>query len=160
NNAGQSASNTRVSPTMPIAFTSGFLQVIGNAGVYNQALGTVTGNGLTQVLANTTGAATSGTQVTIANYVRGAGASAVFAGPNLGNAAVAAGQLVTQGNVVLTQLNGAAPGSALVGGGGAAGSTTISILPWALGDGSSSGTNYAAGTGFVTAGANGVRLLN
>ncbi|MEA3209852.1 MAG: fibronectin-binding autotransporter adhesin [Chthoniobacter sp.] len=68
-----------------------------------------------------------------------------------------------QGNVILTQINGAASGLALVGGGGAAGTKTISILPWALGDTSNIATapgKYSTGSGFVTYDTNGVRLLS
>ncbi len=163
-NLGNTATNTRVSTGTAITSTGGFLEVIGNTGVIKQSLGTVNAGGLTTLLAATNGAITpaagAATEVTVSNLVRSTGGTVTFAGPNLGGAAVAAGLGAALGNVILTQINGAAPGTALVGGGGAAGSTTISILPWALGDAATTVSNFGAGTGFVTYGANGVRLLN
>ena len=157
--AGHSAANTRVSASTVISISGGFLETIGNSGVVRQNLGTVNAGGLTTLLAGT-GAAGSATEVMIANLNRGTGATVTFIGPNLGGLAVAPGLAAGQGNVILTQINGSAPGTKLVGGGGASGTTTISILPWAIGDSSSASINLAAGTGFVTTGANGVRLLN
>ena len=56
----------------------GFLQTIGNAQVTTQAFGTTTVNGQATILANTTGAGASHTQVTIDNLVRGPGGFVVF----------------------------------------------------------------------------------
>src|SRR5205823_7550814 len=58
--------------------------------------------------------------------------------------------------VALGMLNGAPPASALVGGGGAAGSTNISIFPFTT---ASTGAGVA-GTTLVTYGPNGLRALN
>ena len=54
---GNSAANTRVSTGTAISTTGGFIEVLGNAGVVTQSLGTLTAGGLTTVLAGTTGAA-------------------------------------------------------------------------------------------------------
>ncbi|MEQ1859573.1 MAG: autotransporter-associated beta strand repeat-containing protein [Chthoniobacteraceae bacterium] len=163
--SGHSASNARVSTSTEITFAGGFLDVLGHAGVVRQSLGVVNAGGLTTFLADTNGGAATplagaATEVTIADLRRGTGTTVSFSGPGLGGAAVAAGLATARGNVLLTQINGAAPDAALVGGNGAAGTTTISLLPWALGDTSNAARNYAAGSGFVTVGANGVRLLD
>ena len=161
---GHSAANNRVSTSTAISVTSGFLEVIGNAGVVRQSLGTVNAGGLTTILADTNGAGSgtpgAATEVTIANLVRGAGATVTFAGPNLGGAPVVVDLGAAQGNVLLKQINTAAPSAALVGGAGGVDTSTISILPWALGDTANAAYNSGAGTGFVTYGANGVRLLD
>src|SRR5262249_55721377 len=70
----------------------------------------------------------------------------LFRGTALGD-----GAFPTRGNISFT----ADPSAALVGGGGAGGTNTINILPYAIGDTSASGT----GSSFVTYGANGVRPL-
>lgn len=157
---GSSGGNARVSAGTAFTTQSGFVQVIGNAGLVKQSLGAVQAGGLTTILAGTAGVPLSSTEITIANLLRSPGGTVTFAGANLGAAAASAGSGVQQGNVWLTQINGAAPSAALRGGGGATGTKTISILPWALGDTSAASANYAAGTGFVTSGTNGVRLLN
>lgn len=155
---GHSAANTRVSTGTTINVQSGFVQVIGNSGLITQNFGTVNAGGITTLLAST-GASTTGTLVTIANLVRTGSGTVVFQGTNLGNAAVAAITAAGQGNIIATQINGASPGAALVGGGGAAGAKTISILPWALGDTANGGSQYNVGSGFVTHDTNGFRLL-
>ena len=157
-NQGSSGLNSRVSTSTPITVQSGFIQTIGTSGQVRQALGTVNAGGLTTVSVTNNGLSPAGTEVTVANLQRSGNATMVFYGPSLGSNAAGSGVLA--GNVLLTQINNAAPDLALVGGGGAAGSTTMSILPWALGESSNTITNYAAGSGFVTYGANGVRLLN
>ena len=164
NYVSASALNTRVSTSTAITSHSGFVQVIGGTGVVKQNFGTVNAGGLTTLaaLTNAAGAGTAGaaTEVTIANLARTAGATVLFQGQNLGGIAVAPGLAAAQGNVLLTTINGTTATAALVGGAGAAGSTTLSILPWAVGDTANSGLLYAGGAGFVTLGANGVRLLN
>ncbi len=161
---GHSAANSRVSAWTSIGVTGGFLETFGNDGLVTQSLGTVNPGGLTTIVAGTAGGvsppAGAATEVAIANLIRSAGGTVTFTGPNLGGAAAGPGLAAAQGNVLLTLLNGAAPAGALVGGGGGAGTPTISILPWALGDIVNTGTSYAAGSGFVTYTANGVRLLN
>ncbi len=158
--SGNSAGNTRVSTGAVFTTTGGFLQTVGNAGVVRQSFGTVNAGGLLTILAATTGTAGSATEVAFANLNRSNKATVTFSGPNLGGTPVTPGLAAAQGNVLLAQINGAAPGAALVGGGGAAGTKTISILPWALGDTSNTSKNFTAGSGFVTYDANGVRLLN
>ena len=166
--SGASAGNTRVSTSTDIAIQSGFLQIIGHAGIVTQSLGNVTAGGITTIAAQTNGTTTTGTagtagaftNVTVNNLVRGAGATVLFEGQSLGANALATGLGFAEGNVNLTKINGSAPSTALVGGGGAAGSTTMSIIPWALGEATNSNQLYNGGSSFVTYGANGVRLLD
>jgi hypothetical protein len=82
------------------------------------------------------------TQVTFASLARTAGASALFRGDNLGANSVAS-QTAGSSNVVFT----AAP--ALTGGGGNAGTTTVSIVAGAIGSGGALGSS-GAGTDFLT----------
>ena len=144
--AGNSVANARVSAATAIGVTSGFLETLGNAGLVRQTIGSVNAGGLTTIVANTTGAATSGTEITINNFNRATAGTVTFSGPNLGGAAVAPGLAAAQGNIIAPSLGGALVGN---------------IIPWALGDSTSTSQNYAAGSGFVTYDTtNGVRLLN
>lgn len=162
--SGNSFSNTRISTSTPINITSGSLDVEGNDGIVRQAVGTVTAGGLTTIDAITNAThgpfAGAGTEVTIANLLRAPGATVTFSGPNLGNATVAPGTNPGQGNILLTQINGASPSTTLVGGNGSAATTNISILPWAIGATTNVVSPYSGGTSFVTYGANGIRLLD
>ncbi len=91
------------------------------------------------------------TLLSIGSLERATNAVVLFRGSNLGSDLIdnATGG---SGNI---QIGGTAP--TLVGGGGAAGSTKISIMPWAVGGTSSSDT----GTTFVTyTAANGIRPLD
>ncbi len=162
-NGAFSVGNRRVSTGTAITSQGGFIQVIGNRGVVRQNLGTVNAGGLTTIAALTRGAgvgAGSATEVTVADLTRAPGTTVLFQGANLGSAAVASGLPAAQGNVVLSKVNGTTPTLALVGGGGATSTTTLSILPWALGDTSNASQQYNVGSGFVTLGATGARLLN
>lgn len=159
---GDSINNLRVSGGAlgtPINVTSGFVQLIGSTGFTRTDLGPVTGNGgATTLLANTSGAASSQTAIYIPNLVRTSNGTFVFSGPGtntlvsdgIGNSTAAVGTAATAGNIFVNNVNGANPALALIGGGGAAGTTTISILPYGLGDSLSTGTNFSAGSGFVT----------
>lgn len=155
---GDSLNNIRVNASTAINVTSGFVQVIGSTGLTTTNLGQINIGGSGTILANTSGGANSSTILNFPNLTRVNSGTVVFAGANLGNAAAVAG--TNNANIFLAQIGGAAPATSLVGGGGAAGTTTISILPFALGDAANTGSNFAAGTGFVTYGANGVRLLD
>lgn len=86
-----------------------------------------------------------------ASLSRSAGGYTVFRGDALGSSAANAGGTSTESNIVFTS----APAASLfTGGGGAANSAQISILPWAVGD---TGTG-SLGSGFITydAGADGI----
>ncbi|MBK8094547.1 MAG: autotransporter-associated beta strand repeat-containing protein [Verrucomicrobiaceae bacterium] len=91
------------------------------------------------------------TRLTFTSVDRQAQGVAVFRGTNLGANTIAS-NTANSGNIEIT---GTAP--TLVGGGGAAGTTSISIVPWALGG--TSGSDI--GSTFVTyTAANGIRPLN
>jgi autotransporter-associated beta strand protein len=89
-------------------------------------------------------------------------ATALFRGTNLGTSpfAAASGQPVNPGvgpGIANVFFSGAPAASNFVGGGGAAGTTTISIIPWAVGDVTAAGN----GTSFLTYTATGgLRPLN
>ena len=112
---------------------------------------------LTLTSSDSTVTAVSGTGgstvLTFAAVSRTAGATVLFRGTNLGSNPGAGNT-----NIKFTT----ATGLNLTGGTGAAGSTTIKIVPWALGDMSASG----AGSSFVTynidsnSNSNGIRPLN
>jgi fibronectin-binding autotransporter adhesin len=92
------------------------------------------------------------TRLTVDSLVRANDGAVFFRGTNLGANTIASNTAGTT-NIAFT---GTAP--ALIGGGGAAGSKNISILPWAV------GLNTAAvipvpEIGFVTYDANGIRVL-
>ena len=152
---GDSLGNTRVNPATTLTSTSGFVQVSGSTGFTAQALPTVQARGLTTISAVTqTGVSTL---LTIPNLQRLNAGTLTFTGTNLGNAVAAVG--VNNANIVLTLINGAAPSAVLVGP-GSAGSADAGIIPWALGDTSNTASNFGAGTGFITYGPDGVRLLD
>ncbi|MHA3771845.1 beta strand repeat-containing protein [Verrucomicrobiota bacterium sgz303538] len=84
-------------------------------------------------------------QITTGAFVRNSGGTILVRGANLGGTGVGSTRLLVTN-----------ASSALVGAGGADGTTTKSIIPFAVGDTSATGT----GTGFLTHDAtNGVRLL-
>lgn len=156
---GNSVNNTRINASTPISVTSGFIQMInsGTAGGFvSQNLGPITATGATTFLAGNT-AVNASSVLTTSNLIRNNHATFVFSGPSLGLSA--AGPDLNIANIVLTKLNGGDPLLALVGG-GLSGTTQVSILPYALGDTSSTGSNFGAGTGFVTYDTAGVRLLS
>jgi autotransporter-associated beta strand protein len=92
-------------------------------------------------------------QVEAATFSRNAGGTVLFAGTNLGVNTLAS-ETIGAANIEF----GTAP--ALTGGAGAAGTTTVSILPGAYGDSTTAGNGFGATGGLVTYDANnGVRLL-
>ncbi len=92
--------------------------------------------------------AATNAQLQAASLLRNVAGGVLFRGANLGNNTLASTTANT-GNINFTN----AP--TLVGGSGSAGSTTVSILPYAIGDNAVAGT----GTDLVTYDANGVRRL-
>ena len=88
-------------------------------------------------------------QLAAGSLVRANHSAILFRGTGLGANTVAS-HTINTANISFTT----AP--TLVGGGGAAGTTNLSIIPWAVGDSTAAGT----GTSFVTHDANGIRPLN
>ena len=116
----------------PATGSSGNVETIGSLAVSN-------GRNIVTLIPGTS----NEVQLTASTFTRANNGTVLIRGDNLGSTGV--------GSTRLTFTT--APTSA--GGGGADGSTTKSILAWAVGDTTSTG----AGSGFLTLGANGVRLL-
>jgi fibronectin-binding autotransporter adhesin len=146
NFAGSTVNNDRVGDAATINLRNGSLTMTGavSAVANTEAVGAVTGAGYNTVTV-TPGAGAAFTTLTAASLARNDRGTFLFRGTNLGSAGSGG-----VGNILFT-----AP-PVLVGGGGAAGSTNVSILPYAIGDPSASGV----GTSFVTYGAFGIRPLN
>jgi fibronectin-binding autotransporter adhesin len=128
--------SNRLSSTAALTFNGTYLVVNGNsAAATNQAVGATTlgsGNTFTAITPSTAKA----TSFTFSSLARSYNATLSLTGTSLG---------ATPGADVATVLSTTAP--TLVGGGGAAGSTTISIVPWATGN---TTANNVGGTSFVT----------
>lgn len=94
-------------------------------------------------------------QLQTASFVRNPGAAILFRGTNLGVNSIAS-TTVNSSNIVFTT----AP--ALSGGGSAAGTSAVSILPGAIGDTSATGVGNGTGTGGLVTydPAKGIRLLD
>ncbi|MEO8613742.1 MAG: autotransporter-associated beta strand repeat-containing protein [Luteolibacter sp.] len=90
-------------------------------------------------------------QLVAGSLVRANNGAVFFRGTNLGQNTIAS-NTAGASNISFST----APSAQLVGGGGAAGTTTISILPWAVGSTTAGGVP----TGFVTYDANGIRVLS
>lgn len=98
-------------------------------------------------------ASSRNTLVQAGSFAREAGSTMLFRGVDLGVNAIGTGTNST--NIQFTT------GPALSGGGGAAGSTTVSILAGAFGDTSTTGSGFGATGGLVTYdAANGLRVLS
>jgi autotransporter-associated beta strand protein len=136
-----------------VTLSRGFLTVNGNAGAnsVDNVTGTLTvdgSNGFMDVVTVTPNASKN-TQLTAAALAQTNGAVVLFNGTNLGTNSISSATAGSS-NISFTT----AP--TLIGGGGAAGTTTISILPNALGGTTGSDT----GSTFVTyTAANGIRPL-
>jgi len=141
----------RVSDSAPITLRGGALMSVGNAGAgFSETVGAVTAQSGFSTIHITPGASAVNT-LTLAGLSRANNSTIALRGGNLGD---------TPGAGVSNIYVSSAP--ALVGGGGAAGSTNISIIPFAIGNtlaGNSLQEAGQAGTSFVTYGANGVRTL-
>ncbi|MCS7003300.1 MAG: hypothetical protein NZ518_10670, partial [Dehalococcoidia bacterium] len=131
-----SGNNDRIPDATPFSLHNGTIVMTGTnvagtpqtetLGGASGALSTFSGQNLIQAAPSTSSA-----QITLAGFTRLTNSTFVFRGSNLGQAAGAG-----TGNIFLS------PAPLLVGGGGAPGTTNISIIPWAVGG----GTNSATGT--------------
>jgi autotransporter-associated beta strand protein len=141
----------RVSDTAPISMESGVINLAGPSSgtlsLVNQTelVGPVTSSGYSTFSASPGTGTTVSTTFTMASLARDQKGTFLFRGLSLGAGTA------NSGNVTFTS----APTADLVGGGGGAGSSTISILPYAIGD----ITNTGTGSSLVTLGATGVRPL-
>lgn len=148
-NAAAGANNDdRIGNSAPVTISGGTLVVNGaNGGATVENIGSFTGSGSVFVTMNAGTAGNTGTTLQADSLVRSNRAqflfranSANFGGPIGANVA----------NLAFDSI------PALFGGGGAAGTTTISIIPFAIGG----ITTTSTGTDLVTYGANGVRPLS
>ncbi|RYD70722.1 MAG: hypothetical protein EOP84_26190, partial [Verrucomicrobiaceae bacterium] len=114
----------------------------GSTGTYNEVLGAVNVSNSTNVLTLTPAAGTQ-VQLSASSLTRSNNGTLLLRGDNLGGEGIGSTRLIIA----------AAPDT--VGAGGAVGSTMQSIVPWAVGDTSSTG----AGSSFVTNAPNGLRPL-
>ena len=141
-----------------VTLKGGGLNVLGNSTV--NSVDTITG-ALTTDIPTTVSAASANvvtltpnsatnTQLVAGSLVHTANTAVFFRGTNLGANTIASATANTS-NISFTT----APTAQLVGGGGSAGSKNISIIPWAIGDTSATGS----GSSFVTYDANGIRPL-
>ncbi|HEY7088010.1 MAG TPA: autotransporter-associated beta strand repeat-containing protein [Tepidisphaeraceae bacterium] len=139
--------SNRIADTASITFLGSALTVTGNGGAPTaETLGAATFNGgITFVSAQ---ASVFNVSVTMASANRVDRGTVFFRGDDLGSAPD-----IQVGNIFFT-----APPS-LVGGGGANGTTNISIIPWAWGGFASNVASNNASNSFVTYGPNGVRPL-
>lgn len=146
NVTGSIANLNRIGDTAAVNLRNGVLTLTGAvAGVVpvTETMGALSGAGYSTVTA-TPGTAALATTLAASSLSRADRGTFLFRGSSLGGT----------GNFGFITF-ASAPIADLVGGGGAAGTTNISILPYAIGDTSGSGT----GNAFVTYGATGVRPL-
>jgi len=151
NLAASTVNNNRVNDAAAINLRNGNLTLQGSvsaATTNTETVGAVTGAGYSVVTA-TPGGGNGFTALTAASLTRLERGTFLFRGTALGSAGSG-----TVGNILFT----AAP-TGLVGGGGGPLSTNISILPYAIGDTSGTGTASTATGSFVTYDANGIRPL-
>lgn len=145
NVASSTANANRIGDTAAVNLRNGLLTLTGAVagGALTETMGALSGAGYSTVTATpgTTAGATTLAASSLARTDRG---TFFFRGTGLGG---------TGNSGFITFAS--APTADLVGGGGLAGTTNISILPYAIGDTSATGV----GTAFVTYGATGVRPL-
>ncbi len=142
---GYVANRVPTNGTINLAGTISFNENVNTPGVHNLGAVNLIGGGAIVVTQNTVAAPST---TTIANLTRAASKGTLtLNATNLGLVQAANGNA----RIFATQIDGAAPASALIGGGGAAGSSTVSIVPWAWSNNPAS---------FVTYGADGFRPLS
>lgn len=163
--SGAAANLDRINNSATINLASAFLQVGGTGSVsaaqtnVTEVVGTVNAAGFTTLQSTTNSGSTRSTVINVNTALnRSDRGTMLFRGSGLGGAAGSLSANVTPNGDGSQNFDGTAatsyivvPGamvSDLVGGGGAAGSSTISILPYAVGDAAT--TNTGVGSTFVT----------
>jgi fibronectin-binding autotransporter adhesin len=149
NITSSTVNNNRIGDTAAINLRNGNFSMTGAVGasvVNTETVGAISGAGY-NIITVTPGTGAGFTSLTAASLSRVERGTFLMRGTNIGSAG--SGNV---GNLIFTS----APTGDLVGGGGAAGTTSISILGYAIGDTSGSLT----GNTFVTYGPNGIRALN
>jgi fibronectin-binding autotransporter adhesin len=158
NTAGNQTAQNRIRDDAVVSMHRADFNLTANAtAATTETIGTLNGDGWN--IFQLTPQATSSATLTINNLVRQNRGTFEFRGPNTGSTAttgIAAPGTAGSGNVILGQINGSAPSAALVGG-GAIGSTRISIVPFMT----SGPSESVGGTTFLTYDpTNGLRALN
>jgi fibronectin-binding autotransporter adhesin len=149
-NSGSVNSANRLDDTTPVQLLGSGLTVVGNAAsATSEAVGTTTFNGGVTFYSVQSNAASASTTLISAAAVRADHGTVFFRGAGLGN--------VPGGSA--SNIYFAAPPQ-MIGGGGAAGQTNISIIPWAWGGAGNTIASNNAADSLVTYDANGVRPLN
>lgn len=138
-NASSAVNSNRIGDAAAINLGSGSLTVNTNASAVNEVVGAISGSGY-NTIGMTVSSGTLPAQISATSLSRTDRGTFLIRGSSLGT-----GASISGGNGYLTL----GTGPTLVGGGTGAGTTTISIVPWAIGDTSGSGS----GTSFVTYGA-------
>jgi autotransporter-associated beta strand protein len=139
----------RVNDMAPLTLQGASLALTGGASAASsETFGATTFSRGTTMVTATPGAGQSAAIIT-GNVSRDTGGTAFFRGTSLGSALGANVANVTFGT-----------SPTLVGGGGAAGSTNISIIPWAFGNTNATAAANNATNSFVTYSANGIRPLD
>lgn len=145
NVTSSTANANRIGDTAAVNLRNGLLTLTGAVagGSLTETMGALSGAGYSTVTA-TPGTTAGATTLAASSLTRTDRGTFLFRGAGLGGTG-------TSGFITFAS----APTADLVGGGGLAGTTNISILPYAIGDTTATGT----GTAFVTYGATGVRPL-
>jgi fibronectin-binding autotransporter adhesin len=137
----------RIADGQVIRLNQGTIQfTINTAGGSSETVGQLDSSSGFNFLRMNSASATQGTTLTMASLLRENRSTLLFQGLNLGAAATNASRFIFS----------TAPTADLAGGGGADGSTSISILPYAVG---AANTGTSVFWGLVTNGANGIRPL-
>jgi autotransporter-associated beta strand protein len=125
---GTAVNSNRLNDSAPIALNRGTLEIRSNLNTGTvENVGAITFTGGSTLMANSWGfAATANSTLNAASLTRSSRGTLIVQGSNLGTASIGANNPSQTGNVVV----GAGP--ALVGGGGASGSTNVSIVPFAF----------------------------
>jgi autotransporter-associated beta strand protein len=145
--------NNRLNTAAPVTLTSGAFALIGGSGTSTaQAAGPVTGAGYSRIAVDASRTGNTGTTLTLASLARSGRGTFLFQG---NSTALGSPLAANVPNIVFAS----PPTADLVGGGGAAGTTIVSVLPYAVGWPHTTSVNDTATVGLVTYGANGVRLL-
>jgi autotransporter-associated beta strand protein len=153
NVAGNETSQNRIRDDAVISFHQSNFNFTANASATTtETLGTLNGDGGNTMFM--TPQTATGAALTINNLNRMNRGVFEWRAANLGASLAGTANTAT---VVLGLLNGAPPANSLVGGGGADGTTNISIIPFMT---ASASATAGAGTSLVTYGANGLRSLN
>ncbi|MGL6074527.1 MAG: beta strand repeat-containing protein [Fimbriiglobus sp.] len=154
NNSGVADAIPRIAPAVPVDLNNGIFQITGGSGTglpFAQQAGALNGSGYNVVVVGSQAVTAQGVQLDFTNLSRGAAGTGTFlfaaSSENFGTATPGINQQQVIFRTTALTLTGA----------GTAGQPNIGIIPYAIGGTAGLGST---GTGLVTYGANGVRLLD